>query len=87
MGFSRPSADIDDNGHKTRPGANFKSSLAGQCEVIEAIVIHVLDSPTGHTNQMVVRFKISVIAGMCVVDGHDEANSLKGVERVVDGVR
>ena len=66
--------------------ANFKISCSGKLELIEAVVVHVLDCPTGNTNQMVMRFKIGVIAGMRLIERHNETSSLKGVECVVDGV-
>ncbi len=65
---------------------NFEISLSGKLELIEFVVIHVLDCPTGDTNQMVVRFKIGVIAGVRLIERHNETSSLKGVECVVDGV-
>ena len=67
--------------------ANFKISCSGELKVIQVVVIYVLDCPAGDTNQMVMQFKIGVIAGMRFIERHNETGSLKGTERVVDGVR
>ena len=66
---------------------NLKISLAGKLELIEVVVIYVLDLPTGHTNQMVMRFKVGVIADVCLVERYDETSHLKSVECVIDRVR
>lgn len=66
---------------------NFKISCPGKLKLVQIVVIHILNAPTGDTNQMMMRDKIAIIPGVGLIESHNKTSGLKGIERIIHRVR